>query len=243
MTYISVMFALLANAQEKSLPTFEEVEAAKVQAFRTQARFLETVILTIQNGQGKSVVKRSLLIDGRRLLASAESGGQRMWETGSDGKQWWTIMYPAKVYASGSVDKAEEAGVPAHSHPGNLTPGECSFELGSDQPLRVRSNPPFQVASLEAVRLDGKPARLLMAESAGPQEHRNALVKQWFYSDTWFLCRLEVTGTDRHGKPLNVLATFTTGFKPKVEDALFRFDAKKVEGFTKVEMPPPAYGL
>jgi hypothetical protein len=233
------MFGLLAGLQGPAKLTFAEIEAAKIKAYETEPAFQETSVVTILAGSDTSGTRRVAAKSGDKRYTLIEQDGEVFVEMGAVGLDSWAIFYPARAFAFAKADPEVKARPPKVDD--LLQPGELSFEFGSEKPNGFRSNPLFEVLSDETEPLTGGPVRKVTARFRGVNPPREVTLVQWFHPEKWFLRRFELNGTDREGQRLRVIGEVETNFKPTLPDSLFNFDAKKVEGFKRVEMPekPP----
>jgi hypothetical protein len=180
-------------------------------------------------------MKRTLTVLGKSLHSIIRSGDELALELGRDGRESWIVMYGPKLYSLATMKETKEKEAP-HQHQEPLSEGESVLDFGTERPVAVRTNPSPKVSSIETVTLDGKPYRLVIAKAITKDKSREWVIKQWFLQDKWLLKRLEVTEPSKNPKP-RVRAEVELDFTPKVDASLFKLDPRKVEGFTKMDIP------
>lgn len=238
---LALVFSLDQHAPQL---TFESVEAEKAKAFYETPTFREIARLQEEGKANKWTVRRTMEVDGLKrhvLIENNEIG--KVAEIVCDGRQLRAFSHPAKAYydCSAPSERPKPSGYSdPHGHMDPLEPGEVRPFFNSDSPVGFVTKEKFVFVSDGSEKLGGKPFRkIVMAfDSSFPPPHKVSLT-QWFYPGTWFLRRMELAGIGQDGKPSAMVWEFEVDTKPTFKDSTFTFSSASVEGFRKMDPPPP----
>ena len=218
----------------QTLPTFEDVEKNKYQAFAALATFKGTFVVVSVPQEGLAVrqeVELSLGQTGRRIKISVN--GVPGFESGWTQDQKWIVSHAAKSYVSKQEAKAFK--VTAPYHPLSVEKGAFNFTVDEYGP-RFATDPRASVVSKDKVTFEGAQLTRIVAQAVNPSSNGEVSVTQWFLPDTWYLKRFEVVLTSKGTQLLKLVGFLQDGnFKASLPESTFQLPAEVSRNYKRVE--------
>lgn len=218
----------------QALPTFEEVEKNKYQAFAALTSFKGTYVVVSVPEQGLAVrqeVQLTLGEKGRRIKISVD--GNAGLESGWTQDQKWLVSHPNKTYVFKQESKGFKVTNPYHAL--GVDKGSFNFTVDEYGP-RFATDPAAKVTAKQKATLDGAQTVKVDAQAVNAAGNGEVTVTQWFLPDSWYLKRFEVVLTSK-GKELLKIVGFLqdANFKASLPESQFQLPAEVGRNYKKVE--------
>jgi hypothetical protein len=236
---MTVALAILAARQAPR--SFDELETAKLRAFHNVKRLHLIFEANEIGGKASAAVESEVWKDGPRLhgILILPEGGVH--EQIDDGVITWYIDRPGKKYYV-TKDAATMPFDPAKNHL-VCAPDNANFGLSTYGPVLLASDPMPSITSTEMIREGDDTLCRVVAQMVSHRGGR-LTVTQWFLKDVWIPKRFKMTADSSAGAYKLLGQATTLELDPVIPSDEFTLDPKRIEGFSKVDGPPPgSFGI